>query len=71
MSDAPIPGFWICRTCGFRLQVRVVNMLAGKVTVDERLSRELCPNGHGLLDQQRESDGTAPAKLSMRARDDR
>lgn len=64
MIQAPIAGKWICRTCGYRLQVRVIDLRAGAVGADERLLREPCPNGCGLLDQQNEGDQRDPDELA-------
>lgn len=63
-ADTPIPGSWICRRCGYRLQVRVIDLQSGNVGADERLTREMCPNGHGVLDQQVQGDQrAAPAPI--------
>lgn len=67
MIGAPIAGKWICRTCGYRLQVRVIDLRAGAVGADERLLREPCPNGHGVLDQQNEGDQREPEPLAPEA----
>ena len=43
------PGDWVCSTCGFVMHKVLLSMATGGAYVDDRLTREACPNDGTLL----------------------
>lgn len=56
MSEAPVPGVWVCRRCNLKVHKRALYMKSATVGVDARLVRERCMNGCGLMVQATEKD---------------